>query len=89
VNLLLVLALGIVVGVAATYTQGTNGGAPTSSARTVLATRTTVPDACIETAELADEIISRLNRNDRDNRLATLLRDYTIASRSCRRVASP
>ena len=95
VNLLLVLALGIVIGVAATYTRGANGdaptnsGAPTASASTILATRTTVPDACVETAELADEVISRLNRNDRDNRLAALLRDYTIASQSCRRAASP
>ena len=95
VNLLLVLALGIVIGVAATYTQDANGGAPTNSgaptasASTILATRTKVPDACVETAELADEIISRLNRNDRDNRLAAMLRDYNIASQSCRRAASP
>ena len=95
VNLLLVLALGIVIGVAATYTRGANGdaptnsGAPTASASTILATRTTVPDACVETAELADEVISRLNRNDRNNRLTALLRDYTIASQSCRRAASP
>ena len=95
VNLLLVLALGIVIGVAATYTQDANGsaptnsGAPTPSVSTVLATRTTVPGACVETAELADEVIARLNRNDRDNRLAALLRDYTIASQNCRRAASP
>ena len=48
-----------------------------------------VPDDCLETAELADEVISRLNRNDRDNRLALTLRDYTIASQACRREASP
>jgi hypothetical protein len=48
-----------------------------------------VPDDCLETAELADEVISRLNRNDRDNRLALALRDYTIASQACRREASP
>jgi hypothetical protein len=48
-----------------------------------------VPDDCLETAQLADEVISRLNRNDRDNRLALALRDYTIASQACRREASP
>jgi hypothetical protein len=48
-----------------------------------------VPEACVDAAELADEVISRLNRNDRDNRLALALRDYTIASQACRREASP
>jgi hypothetical protein len=48
-----------------------------------------VPDTCVEAAELADEVISRLTRNIRDNRLAEMLRDYTIASQACRREASP
>jgi hypothetical protein len=48
-----------------------------------------VPDDCLEAAQLADEVISRLNRNNRDNRLALALRDYTIASQACRREASP
>ena len=48
-----------------------------------------VPEDCLETAELADEVISRLNRNNRDNRLALALRDYTIASQACRQEASP
>ena len=56
---------------------------------TVIKTRTSVPETCVETAELADEVISRLNRNDRDNRLAEMLRDYTINSQACRRQASP
>jgi hypothetical protein len=47
-----------------------------------------VPDACLDTAQLADEIIARLNRNQRDNRLFLALRDYTIASQACRE-ASP
>jgi hypothetical protein len=47
-----------------------------------------VPEACLDAAELADEVISRLNRNDRDNRLALALRDYSIASQACRREAS-
>ena len=48
-----------------------------------------VPEECVDAAELADEVISRLNRNDRDNSLALALRDYTIASQACRREASP
>ena len=48
-----------------------------------------VPEECVDAAELADEVISRLNRNVRDNRLALALRDYTIASQACRREASP
>jgi len=39
--------------------------------------------------KLADEVISRLNRNKRDSRLAVALRDYTIASQACRRAVSP
>jgi hypothetical protein len=42
----------------------------------------------VDAAELADEVISRLNRNQRDNALALALRDYTIASQACRREAS-
>jgi hypothetical protein len=48
-----------------------------------------VPEPCLDTAELGDEIIARLNRNQRDNRLALTLRDYTIASQACRKSASP
>ena len=48
-----------------------------------------VPEECVDTAELADEVISRLNRNIRDERLFLALRDYTIASQACRREASP
>jgi hypothetical protein len=68
---------------------------PTSQAQATPTTRpkprtvVSVPDDCLETAELADEVISRLNRNNRDNRLALALRDYTIASQACRREASP
>jgi hypothetical protein len=48
-----------------------------------------VPEQCVETAELADEVISRLDRKIRDERLFLALRDYTIASQACRREASP
>jgi hypothetical protein len=56
---------------------------------TVIKTRTSVPETCVDTAKLADEVISRLTRNDRDNRLGEMLRDYTLASQACRREASP
>jgi hypothetical protein len=52
-------------------------------------TVTSVPKACLDAAELADEVISKLDRNDRDQRLFSALRDYTIASQACRREASP
>jgi hypothetical protein len=98
VNLLLVLALGIVIGIAATHRQdaaSTAGTAPIPAASTVVTTRPLletgpeVPEACLDAAELADEVIARLNRNQRDNRLSLALRDYTIASQACRRAASP
>jgi hypothetical protein len=112
VNLLLVLALGITIGIAATYRQdaastaSTASTAPIPAASTVVATpmpaastvvttrplpqtRPEVPETCLDAAELADEVIARLNRNQRDNRLSVALRDYTIASQNCRRAASP
>ena len=94
VNLLLVLALGIAIGIAATYRQDAASSAPITGARTVatrplLQARPEVPRACLDAAELADEVIARLNRNQRDKRLSRVLRDYTIASQACRRSASP
>jgi hypothetical protein len=62
---------------------------PTTRPKTAPRTVVSVPDDCLEAAQLADEVIARLNRNDRDNRLALALRDYTIASQACRREASP
>ena len=50
--------------------------------------KTSVPESCVNAAELADEVISRLDRNVRDQRLFLALRDYTIASQACRREAS-
>ena len=99
VNLLLVLALGVgfLVGVQRGKDLGHLTQVPTPSASTavpsstvtVTKTVTSVPEQCIEAAELADEAISRLNRNVRDERLFLTLRDYTIASQGCRREASP
>ena len=56
---------------------------------TVIRTKTSVPEACLDTAKLGDEVIARLTRNQRDNRLFLALRKYTIASQACRREASP
>jgi hypothetical protein len=52
-------------------------------------TKTSVPEACLETAEKGDEVIAHLTANIRNNRLSLALRDYTIASQACRREASP
>jgi hypothetical protein len=62
---------------------------PTTTTKPQIVTRNSVPEQCVEAAELADEVISRLNRNIRDERLFLALRDYTIASQACRREASP
>lgn len=79
--------------------DGSDTPPPVASPTTVAPTTTakppqpptvvSVPEQCVETAELADEVISRLNRNIRDERLFLALRDYTIASQACRREASP
>ena len=61
----------------------------TTTVKPRVVTVPSVPEQCVETAELADEVISRLNRNIRDERLFLALRDYTIASQACRREASP
>ena len=68
-------------------TTPASGGTP-PPVSTVIKTVKSVPPECVDTAELADEVISRLNRNQRDNALAVMLRDYTIASQACRREAS-
>jgi hypothetical protein len=100
VNLLLVLALGVgfLVGVQRGKDLGHLTPVPTPSASTAVPsttrpaparTVTSIPEQCLKTAELADEVISRMNRNIRDERLFLALRDYTIASQACRREASP
>ena len=47
-----------------------------------------VPQACLDAADRADEIISALTRNQRDNRLALAFRDYSIANQACRKQAT-
>src|SRR4029453_9372978 len=61
---------------------------PTAPPSTVIKTVKSVPEECVDASELADEIISRLNRNQRDNTLALDLTDYSVASQACRREAS-
>jgi hypothetical protein len=58
---------------------------PTAATRVVVS----VPEECLEAAQLSDEIISKLTRNERDNRLALEMRDYTVANQACREEASP
>jgi hypothetical protein len=70
-------------------TTATTAPQASTTQATRVRTVVSVPEACVDAAELADEVISRLNRNDRDNSLALALRDYTIASQACRREASP
>jgi hypothetical protein len=99
VNLLLVVALGVgfLVGAQRGKDLGHLTQVPTPSASTAVPsstmsvpkTVTSVPEQCIKAAELADRVISRLNRNVRDERLFLALRDYTIASQACRREAAP
>ena len=74
---------------AATPTTGVTPAEPTTTAAPRVETKVSVPEQCVESAELADEVISRLTRNIRDERLFLALRDYTIASQACRREASP
>ena len=92
------LVLGVLLVRVATYQRQPVGATPTTASSAAPAkvvasqpkvvTRVTVPEACVVTAELADEVISRLNRNVRDQRLFVALRDYTIASQACRREAA-
>jgi hypothetical protein len=98
VNLLLVLVLGILIVRVATYQREpastTSTTASTAVATTVVAsqpkvvTKVKVPASCLDAAELADEVILRLDRHERDQRLFLALRDYTVASQACRREAA-
>jgi hypothetical protein len=102
VNLLLALALGVTIGTVLQPALDPGPAAPSPVAPRVSADgatpspvivtpQTTVAtlEACLEAADLADEVISRLNRNARDARLSVALRDYAVASQACRREASP
>ena len=60
----------------------------TSVPATTLPATSRVPEECLVATELADEVIARLNRKQRDNALALALRDYSVASQACRREAT-
>jgi hypothetical protein len=97
VNLLLVLALGVIIGTVLQWDRDPRPAAPSPAAPQVSSagtmpstvTRVVTPEACLAATDLADDVISKLNRNVRDERLFVALRDYTIASQACRREASP
>ena len=61
---------------------------PPSAPVTSIVVRPTASSACLETARRADEVIDLLITNRR-SRAAEVLVAYTIASRQCRRDASP
>lgn len=95
----LTLAVGLAVGFALGSTQadGAPTGAPARRApatQPVPATPTSVviqltaTPACLETATRADKLIHLFAANQRD-RAAELLVAYSVASRQCRRDASP
>jgi hypothetical protein len=94
VNLLLVVALSVLLVSVARDRRQPVSAAPVTTATTVppvvtaFRTRVTVPQECLDAAELADRVIARLNRNQRDNALALDLRDYAVASQACRREAA-
>jgi hypothetical protein len=94
VNLLLVVALSVLLASVARDRRQPVSVATVTTATTMppvataLRTRVTVPQECLDAAELADEVITRLNRNQRDARLALALRDYSVASQACRREAA-
>jgi len=100
---LLALALTLVVGVVGGFALGSArvGGEPSSAPATsasatqpppapltTIVVRPTASPACLETAMRGDEIIHLLITNRR-RKAADLLVAYTIASRQCRRDASP
>jgi len=92
------LALGTVLGFAIESTR--SGGQPTSapatrtpatqprSPHTSLVVRPAASSASLETARRGDELIELLITNQR-SRAADLLVAYTVASRQCRKDASP
>jgi hypothetical protein len=96
VNLLLVVALSVALVMVAGHRQEPVNTAPVATGSTVEPRATTpastfqtrVPEECLDAAELADEVIARLNRNQRDARLALALQDYSVASQACRREAA-
>lgn len=61
---------------------------PAPAPATSIVVRPTASSACLETAKRADEVINLLITNRR-HRAAEVMVAYTVASRQCRRDASP
>jgi hypothetical protein len=95
----LTLAVGMVLGfaVGSARSADESSGAPVTRApttrpvevpQTSVVVRSVASPACLEAAKRADELIDLLITNRR-SRAADLLVAYTVASRQCRRDASP
>jgi hypothetical protein len=95
VTLVLGMVLGFALGAGRSGGEPASGTAPRPPATqpvpapvTSVVVRPTASSACLETAARADQILDLLIRNRRSE-AADLLQAYTIASRQCRRDASP
>jgi hypothetical protein len=87
------LAAGLALGFAAgeARTGGASAAAPTTrpaAPPSSIVIRSTASSACLETARRGDQLIDLLITNKR-GKAADLLLAYTVASRQCRRDASP
>jgi hypothetical protein len=83
--------LGFAAGSARSGSQPTSTATvtqPRSPSTVVVVVRPAASSACLETARRADELIELLITNRR-SQAADLLVAYTVASRQCRKDASP
>jgi hypothetical protein len=95
--LALIFVLGTGFGFVLPRGDGSSGPPPPpSTARSPVSTQApqpqpvpSVPEVCLETARMGDQVIAKLMINDRDRRLAEALKAYTLASQACRKEASP
>jgi len=92
----LIFVLGTGFGYALPRAGSNDPPPPPSTARPPVSTQPqqpqpvpSVPQVCLETARMGDQVIAKLMINDRDRRLAEALKAYTLASQACRKQASP
>ena len=92
----LIFVLGTGIGYALPRAGSNDPPPPPSTARPPVSTQLqqpqpvpSVPQVCLETARMGDQVIAKLMINDRDRRLAQALKAYTLASQACRKQASP
>ena len=92
----LMFVLGTGFGYALPRAGSNDPSPPPSTARPPVSTQpqqpqpvSSVPQVCLETARMGDEVIAKLVMNDRDRRLVEALKAYTLASQACRKAASP